>query len=111
MALLWFGRLSTHQNDLQVENVDRSRRSPPFVCGVVAGMRYAQLEWRLMRCAVIGLAGKIETNHEALTHWFDALLPIGNAHDNIKSALEHTYDDLVRTALQIGNLLAVGKMF
>ncbi|HRI21097.1 MAG TPA: glycerate kinase, partial [Panacibacter sp.] len=57
---------------------------------------------------VIGLAGKVPLHiDEDLQKYFDILLPIGNEAADIKTAIENTYDNLVRTAEQVGNLLAM----
>lgn len=57
---------------------------------------------------VIGLAGKVPLNIDAqLQKYFDILLPIGNETGDIKTAIENTYNNLIRTAEQVGNLLAV----
>ena len=58
---------------------------------------------------VIGLAGKVPLiNSGGLNEYFDMLLAIGNEPADLKEALSHTHDNLVRTAKQIGNLLALG---
>ena len=58
--------------------------------------------------ALIGLAGKVPLNADAeLQKYFDILLPIGNEAADIKAAIENTYENLVRTAEQLGNLLAM----
>jgi len=57
---------------------------------------------------VIGLAGKVPLiNSSGLNEYFDMLLAIGNEPADLKEALTHTHDNLVRTAKQIGNLLAL----
>lgn len=57
---------------------------------------------------VVGLAGKVPLTKDAqLNQYFDILLPIGNQPTNIKTAMENTYDNLMRTAEQLGNLLAL----
>ncbi|GAB4034822.1 glycerate kinase [Spirosoma gilvum] len=56
---------------------------------------------------VIGLAGKIPIEqHEGLGQYFDMLLAIGNSPTDLATALSHTEQNLIRTARQIGNLLA-----
>lgn len=56
---------------------------------------------------VIGLAGKVPLTHsDELSEYFDMLLAIGNEPADLSAALSHTRDNLVRTARQIGNLLA-----
>ncbi|WP_461040918.1 glycerate kinase [Spirosoma harenae] len=56
---------------------------------------------------VIGLAGKIPLEqHPGLSQYFDMLLAIGNTPTDLATALKNTKQNLVRTACQIGNLLA-----
>ncbi|WP_080055275.1 glycerate kinase [Spirosoma aerolatum] len=56
---------------------------------------------------VIGLAGKIPLDqHDGLSQYFDMLLAIGNGPTDLPTALKNTEQNLVRTARQIGNLLA-----
>lgn len=57
---------------------------------------------------VIGLAGKIPIAPVGnMERYFDMLLAIGNEPADIASALKDTQHNLIRTAKQIGNLLAV----
>lgn len=57
---------------------------------------------------VIGLAGKVPlAYYGGLDDYFDMLLPIGDEPTDLHTALSHTHDNLIRTAKQIGNLLAV----
>ena len=57
---------------------------------------------------VIGLAGKIPLEYNStLSHYFDTLLAIGNGPTDMSTALETTRQNLVRTARQLGNLLAL----
>ncbi len=57
---------------------------------------------------VIGLAGKVPlAPAEAVQHYFDVLLAIGNGPVNMTTALEDTRQNLIRTAQQLGNLLAI----
>ena len=57
---------------------------------------------------VIGLAGKVPLVADAeLNRYFDILLSINNQPADIKTAIANTYDNLVRTAEQLGNLLAL----
>lgn len=73
----------------------------PF--GVAAGAKK-------MNLPVIALAGKVPSeNNEALQQYFDVLLAIGNQPCNMPDALAHTAENLSRTALQLGNLLAIKK--
>ena len=59
---------------------------------------------------VIGIAGKIPLQHnEALQHYFDVLLAIGHQPIDLPTALAAAKDNLVRTAIALGNLLAIGK--
>lgn len=56
---------------------------------------------------VIGLAGKVPLEpNEKLGQYFDVLLAIGNGPTDIATALKHTEQNLIRTARQLGNLLA-----
>jgi glycerate kinase len=56
---------------------------------------------------VIGLAGKIPLQPDAaLKKYFDVLMPINNELSETK-ALEQTKDNLMRTAMEIGNLLSL----
>jgi glycerate kinase len=57
---------------------------------------------------VIGLAGKVPlTRTKELNKYFDVLLPIGNEPCDMAVALVNTYSNLVRTAKDVGNLLAL----
>jgi glycerate kinase len=57
---------------------------------------------------VIGLAGKVplETNQD-LQQYFHVLLSIGHEPSDLTSAISCSRDNLMRTAKQIGNLLAI----
>lgn len=56
---------------------------------------------------VIGLAGNVPLNpSDTLTRYFDTLLAIGNGPADLPTALHYTRQNLVRTAAQLGNLLA-----
>ena len=56
---------------------------------------------------VIGLAGKIPLREQTdLRRYFDVLLAIGNEPADIQTAIKNTKDNLIRTAMQVGNLLA-----
>jgi glycerate 2-kinase len=55
---------------------------------------------------VIGIAGKVPLHHsEELQQYFDALLPISHESMDIQTAIDHTYDNLVRTGKLLGDLL------
>jgi glycerate kinase len=56
---------------------------------------------------VVGLAGKLPLEHnEKLSPYFDVLLAIGNSPTDLATALATTRQNLVRTAWQLGNMLA-----
>lgn len=59
---------------------------------------------------VIGIAGKLplDKNHK-LQEYFDVLLAIGNEPSDLPNALKSTTKNLIRTAHEIGNLLAIKK--
>lgn len=60
---------------------------------------------------VIGLAGKVPLKqNEALNQYFDVLLAIGNGPTDIGTAMQFTEQNLIRTAWQLGNLLAVKSL-
>ena len=63
---------------------------------------------KLMGIPVIALAGSIpkETNKN-LEKYFDVLLPIGNEPSDLQTALRNTAENIRRTAMELGNLLAV----
>lgn len=57
---------------------------------------------------VIGLAGKVPlVDSQDLRSCFDVLLPIGNEPTGIDNALSNTYQNLIRTSFNIGNLLSL----
>lgn len=57
---------------------------------------------------VVGLAGRIPLHNEAvLEPYFDAIFPIGNEPSELEAAFRNTRANLVRTANQLGNLLAL----
>lgn len=57
---------------------------------------------------VIGLAGKVPLHqHQNLKQYFNVLIAIGNEPADIKTALQSTAGNLERTAIQVGNLLAI----
>ena len=60
---------------------------------------------------VIGIAGKIPlAQNEKLNQYFDVLLAIGNGPTDITTALTYTEQNLIRTAWQLGNLLAMQSL-
>ncbi len=60
---------------------------------------------------VIAFAGKVPLEPDAaLMQYFDVLLSIGNEPVEISTALQNTRDDLIRTATQTGNLLALKQI-
>jgi len=60
---------------------------------------------------VIGLAGAVPLEQDTeLYRYFDALLAIGNEPADLPIALHHTYDNLRRTACQLGNLVALNGL-
>jgi glycerate 2-kinase len=63
---------------------------------------------KLNGITVIGLAGKVplETNQN-MQQYFDVLLSIGHEPGDLGSAISRSRENLVRTAKQIGNLLAI----
>jgi glycerate kinase len=63
---------------------------------------------KLNRIPVIGLAGKVplETNQN-LEQYFDVLLSIGHEPGDLTSAINFSRENLLRTATQVGNLLAI----
>jgi glycerate kinase len=59
---------------------------------------------------VIGLAGTVPLQpNPSLQRYFDVLLPIGAGPVDAETALRHTAADLERTAMELGNLLALNK--
>lgn len=59
---------------------------------------------------VVGLAGRVSLHKEAVMEpYFDAILPIGNEPAELEEAFRNTKVNLVRTANQLGNLLALQK--
>ncbi|HEY0244032.1 MAG TPA: glycerate kinase [Mucilaginibacter sp.] len=57
---------------------------------------------------VIGIAGKVPVNaNTALNEYFDVLLAIGNEPADLPTAMRFTADNLVRTSIIIGNMLAM----
>lgn len=59
---------------------------------------------------VIGLAGNVPAQHNAaLAKYFDMLLSINKEPFDRATMLQHTYQNLVRTATEVGNLLYKGN--
>ncbi|GAB3784413.1 glycerate 3-kinase [Spirosoma horti] len=57
---------------------------------------------------VLGIAGNVPLEpNEALNQYFDVLLAIGNSPSSIETAIQLTRQNLIRTARQLGNLLAL----
>ena len=55
---------------------------------------------------VIGIAGKVPLcPDEQLQQYFDVLLPISHEAMDIQTAIDHTYDNLVRTGKLLGDLM------
>ncbi len=55
---------------------------------------------------VIGIAGKVPLEkNEMMQQYFDVLLPIGNEPSDLASALKTSKQNILRTAIGIGNLL------
>ena len=56
---------------------------------------------------VIGIAGKVPLYpDEQLQQYFDILIPISHEAMDIQTAIDHTYDNLVRTGKLLGDLLS-----
>jgi glycerate 2-kinase len=63
------------------------------------------------RKPVIGLAGRISREiPEGGLNRFQALFPIGSQPESLEQAMENTLVNIERTAYNLGNLLAVGKL-
>jgi len=63
-----------------------------------------------MKLGVIGLAGMVPLkDNEALKHYFDVLLAIGDGPADLADAMQRTEDNLIRTAREVGDLLALMK--
>ncbi|CAN5594081.1 glycerate kinase [soil metagenome] len=59
---------------------------------------------------VIGIAGRIPMMPDEKLHaYFDILLPINNEAVELSTAMQYTYENLVRTARSLGDLLAINK--
>ena len=58
---------------------------------------------------VIGLAGTVPLEaNTGLNNYFDALIAIGHQPEDIKTAIQHTKANLIRTAREIGKLISIG---
>lgn len=63
-----------------------------------------------LKIPVVGLAGRVPMHQEAVMEpYFDAIFPIGNEPSELEEAFRNTRVNLVRTANQLGNLLALEK--
>lgn len=59
---------------------------------------------------VIGIAGRIPLMPDEELHmYFDILLPINNEAVEVSTAMQYTYENIVRTAKSLGDLLAIKK--
>ena len=59
---------------------------------------------------VIGLAGKVpEKENKELRENFDVLMAIGNGPTDVTTAMQFTRENLIRTAREVGNLIALKK--
>lgn len=66
---------------------------------------------RALNIPVIGLAGRVPLQKDAVMEtYFDVILPIGNEPAELEQAFRNTKLNLVRTANQLGNLLALQKV-
>ncbi len=60
---------------------------------------------------VIGIAGQIPLLPDtALQEYFDVLMPIGNQPEDLKTSMEHTSENLTRTAFQLGKWMRLGPI-
>lgn len=64
---------------------------------------------KLKGIPVIGIAGKVPLSGTTLDQYFDVLLAIGNEPTDLSGALHTTTDNLIRTAIALGNLLTIIK--
>lgn len=63
---------------------------------------------RKLKIPVIGLAGRVPLLKEPLMEpYFDVILPIGNEPGDLEQAFRNTRENLIRTANQLGNILAL----
>ena len=61
---------------------------------------------------VIAFAGKVPLiTKEKLNQYFDVLLPISNEAMDLSTAMQYTYENLVRTAKMLGDLLSMKNNF
>jgi glycerate kinase len=61
---------------------------------------------------VIAFAGKVPLiTNETLNKYFDVLLPISNEAMDLSTAMQYTYENLVRTAKMFGDLLSMKNNF
>ncbi|MDR3693739.1 glycerate kinase [Mucilaginibacter sp.] len=68
------------------------------------------IQAKLNHIPVIGLAGLVPVEENAaLNKYFDILMAIGNGETDLREALKHTADNLVRTSRIIGDLLVLNK--
>jgi glycerate 2-kinase len=66
---------------------------------------------KLKGLPVIGVAGKVPlVKDPGLQEYFDVLVAIGNGPADLETAFRVTTENMVRTAWEIGNLLAVGRL-
>jgi glycerate kinase len=59
---------------------------------------------------VIGLAGKVPLQLSDLQQYFDVMLAIGNEPADMQTAMKDTAANLIRTAMQAGNFLALNHL-
>jgi len=65
---------------------------------------------KLKGLPVIGVAGKVPlVKDPGLQRYFDVLVAIGNGPADLATAFKSTTENLVRTAWEMGNLLAIGR--
>jgi glycerate kinase len=59
---------------------------------------------------VIGIAGRVPLDdNKEIRKYFDVLLAIGNQPDDLPTALQNTYNNLVRIGMEIGQMLAIAS--
>lgn len=72
------------------------------------GPFYVASQARAMEKPVIMLAGSLPANFQQQDYeTYDAIFPIGAKPETLEEAIQNTKQNLIRTALQIGNLLAL----
>ena len=60
---------------------------------------------------VMGIAGQIPLLPDtALQEYFDVLIPIGHQPEDLKTSMEHTSENLTRTAFQLGKWMSLGPI-